>query len=256
MGSGPDVAARNRLYSAARREKIYQETIKRRAALQTAYRNRQSPIYRTLAVQNLGEIRSLDIAKTAYGMSSTAVVTCLNLIRVGSSFFNRLGRKIEMKSLHLKARVTPIRTIDAEDYARVIVVYDAQTNGANPAVTDVIQDTDQAGTNTTTAFSSANLNNRERFKILADWRLVLPSHTNTAGVITNIGMIDPVEPSFDIERYIKLKGLVTMFKADTAPAVVGDIATGGLFLITMGVNTAGTEGYELSCATRLRWYDK
>nr|UOF79006.1 capsid protein [Cressdnaviricota sp.] len=211
-------------------------------------------MYKAPAVK-LGEIKSLDESSLSQTLSATAQIYPLNLIRAGSSFFNRIGRKINLKSCHLKLYIVPIRTTAFPSYVRVMLVYDSQTNGALPAISDIIQDTDQGGGNTTDATSSANLNNRDRFKILTDWRIVLPSSTYTAGVITNPGFIDPVSTTFDLERYVKLKGLITQYKADSSPAVIGDIATGGLYLVTYGDAGAGNEGYRVEGSARLRYYD-
>ena len=203
----------------------------------------------------LGEIKALDMPYATYTLNATAVITPLNLIRAGSSFFNRIGRRIEMKSLHFKGLISPLRTVAAGDYVRVMIVYDSQTNGAPPNISDILQDTDQAGANSTNSYSSINLNNRDRFKVLCDYRIVLPSATVTAGVISNPGFIDPTAVSFDLERFIKLKGLPTYYKADSSPAVIGDIATGGLYLVTYGSIGAGSEGFQLVASTRLRYND-
>jgi len=203
-----------------------------------------------------GEIKSLDVPSSTYTLNSTAQITALNLIRAGTSFFNRIGRKINMKSLHVKLQLNPIRTVAATDYCRVMIVYDSQTNGSNPAIADIIQDTDQAGTNTTNAVSSANLNNRDRFRILCDWRLCLPSVTLTGGVQTNLGIQDVNESIVDLERFIPMKRLVTQFKADSSPAVIGDIATGGIFLVTLGGVASGFEGWQVVGSTSLRYLDQ
>lgn len=201
------------------------------------------------------EVKCVDLAGATYTLNSTVSITPINLIRAGSSFFNRIGRKVELKSLHLKGFVQPVRTIAAQDYVRIMIVYDAQTNGALPAISDIIQDTDQAGTNNTTSTSSANLNNRDRFRILCDYRIVTPSQTVTAGQVTTPGWIDPVTVFTDVERYMKLKGLHTVFKADSSPAVIGDIATGALYLVTYGGNASGAEGFNLYASLRLRYQD-
>lgn len=201
------------------------------------------------------EVKSVDLANAVYTLNTTALITPINLVRAGSSYFNRIGRRIEMKSCHLKFMLRPKQTIASTDYGRVMLVYDSQTNGAAPAISDVIQDTDQAGTNATSAFSATNLNNRDRFKVLADFRLPLPSITVTAGVQTNIGIIDPIEPMVDLERFVKLRGLPTLYKADSSPAVIGDIATGGLYLITYGGTAAASEGWEIVGTIRLRYKD-
>jgi len=200
------------------------------------------------------EVKSLDLTVST-SIDTTGSVQGLNFIRAGSSFFNRIGRRVELKSLMVKLQINPIRTMGTNDYMRIVIVYDRQTNGAAPAVADIIQDTDQAGTNTTNIFTDINLNNRDRFQIFMDKRISLPSLTLTAGVITNIGLIDPVSPHFIFTKFIKLGGELTQYKADSAPAVIGDIATGGLFMLVLGNQAAGAEGYSVLGKTRLRFND-
>jgi len=262
--------------STAGTKKRYQ----RSAAEQKAYKARQMAAMRDLAAlrrdpvalaqvigtntikpfrmqhfQGSGEIKSLDITSAQYGISTTATITPLNLIRAGSSFFNRIGRKVEFKSLHLKCFLTAVRTAGF-DYARIMVVYDSQTNGTLPAISDILQDCDQAGTNTTNSLASANLNNRDRFRIIMDERVVLPAVTVTAGVVTAEGSPDPIKKFIDLDRFIPLKGYTTQYKADSSPAVTGDIATGGLYFVTLGAQASGSEGYNAYMSSRLRYMDR
>lgn len=199
------------------------------------------------------EVYAVDLPLALYNMNTTAVITPLNLIRAGSSFNNRLGRKLEMINVRVVGQVLPIRTAVNNDYCRIMIIYDRQTNGALPAIADILQTTDQALANTTTSSSGANMNNRDRFLIIRDTRLQLPTLTDTAGVITNNGLIDPVSTTFNIDLFAKLPGLVTQYKADSAPAVIGDIASGGLYLVTFGAATAGTEGWAANLEVRLRY---
>jgi len=201
------------------------------------------------------ETKALDNPEAVVAINATGSVTTLNLIRAGNSFFNRIGRRIELKNLTLSLQILPKATSTTPEYARVIVVYDRQTNGAAPAVADILQTVDQAGANTTTSFSGINLNNRDRFRIFVDERIVLPTQSFAAGVITNPGFVDPVKTTFNIKRFVKLRGEVTQYKADSAPAVVGDIATGGLFLLLLSTAAAGAEGWQTLVETRIRYND-
>jgi len=201
------------------------------------------------------EKKALDIPNANYLCNQTAVITPLNLIRVGSTFCNRIGRKVEMKSIQLDGFFQVIRTLAAGDYLRVLIIYDRQTNGALPAIADILQDTDQATANTTNNLSHANVNNVDRFIILRDHRHVVPALTSTAGVITNPGFMDPVSPTLRISDYVKLKGLITQYKADSSPAVIGDIASGGLYMVTFGGNVAGAEAWQFTGTLRLRYVD-
>jgi len=197
-------------------------------------------------------------AGVALAMNTTGTVQCINLIQVGSSMFNRIGRKIEMRSIRLVCDIDTLmvtRATTTPGLGRIMVIYDRQTNGANPVITDFLQDTDQAGTNTTTSLSGLNMNNRERFVTLIDVKVTLPQATNTAGVLTNVFPNDLAIPT-RIDEFRKLKGLTTHYKADSNPAVIGDLSTGGLFIISLANNqAAGTELYSYDWNVRLKYTD-
>lgn len=237
----------------------------RKRAANTAVRLAQRVVRRAMAVSRpfpgqlralTPEVKALDVPVTTYAINQTAVITSINLVRIGSTFCNRIGRRIEMASLRLTGFINALRTTNDEDYARIMLIYDRQTNGAVPAIADILQTTDQAAANTTTAQSGLNLNNRDRFVVLRDMRILLPAVTVASGVITAPGIVDPIKPQNNIDMFVKLKGLVTQFKADSAPAVIGDIASGGLFLVTYGsAFAAGSEGFNLTAEMRLRFTD-
>jgi len=198
-------------------------------------------------------------AATYLALNTTGTIQCVNLIQVGSSMFNRIGRKIEMKSIRLVCDIETLNVTRATitpDIGRIMVIYDRQTNGANPAQADFLQDTDQAGTNYTTAFSGLNMNNRERFVTLIDKKLSLPQGTATAGVLTNVFPNDGLSIPAQFDEFRKLRGLTTHYKADSNPAVIGDISTGGLFIVSLGfAQTAGTELYRYQWNVRLKYTD-
>lgn len=199
--------------------------------------------------------KQVDTPIATYTLNSTGQITPLNLIQIGSSFYNRTGRRVELKSIETKGFITAIRTIAGSEYCRIIIVYDKQTNGSPPTTSDILQTTDQTGTNTTTSMSGINPNNIERFIIIKDMLLFLPSLTYNAGVITNAAPTDPITPTFNIEFFIKLEGLITQYKQDSSPSITGDIATGGLFLLTLGNQASGSEGYNATLENRLIYYD-
>lgn len=194
---------------------------------------------------------------TFLAMNSTGTIECINLIQVGSSMFNRIGRKIEMRSIRLVCDLSTINatraTIDSE-IGRIMVIYDRQTNGANPAMADFLQDTDQLGTNTTSPLGGINMNNRERFVTIIDKKITVPQATDTAGVLTNVFPNDIQIPT-RIDEFRKLRGLTTHYKADSNPAVIGDIATGGLFIISLAQQVAGNELFRFSYNVRLKYQD-
>lgn len=201
------------------------------------------------------EVKTLDFPKVTQEFSLAANFSTLNLVQVGTSFYQRIGRKISMKSLNFSGYIVATRTINAQDLGRVILLYDRQCNGALPLLADVLQNVDQTGAATTTSNSSINMNNRDRFLILRDMRIYLPSAQNAAGVVTNASPEDPIHDFGTIKFHVKLNGLLGQFKADSNPAVIGDIATGSLLLLVMGSQTAGNPGWSLVYETRLRYWD-
>lgn len=216
-----------------------------------------------------GEIKALVVSSStgapggaALACNNTGSIIPLNLIQAGSSFFNRIGRKIEMKSLLIELNITPVSAARSTgaDTLRILVIYDRQTNGAVPAISDILQDTEQNGTNTTVMTSNINLNNRDRFQIIRDVRVGLPAITNAATGVPTAAWPTMIQGTHSggmhIREYIKLGELVTQYKADSSPAVIGDIATGGLFLITFSGFGAGTEGFTIAeWNARLRYHD-
>lgn len=201
------------------------------------------------------EVKAVDLPAALYTLNTTQVITPLNLVAVGSSFFNRIGRRIEMKNIRITGSIETTNNASTDaDYCRIVIIYDRQTNGALPAFADIFQDTAQDGTNTNNSLSNVNLNNRDRFVILRDLRLFLPL-VSVTGSPTFFGAPDPVEPTYNIDLFVRLKGLVTQYKADSSPAVIGDIATGGLFLVTFGSKAVGSDSYRAHFSTRLRFND-
>jgi len=200
------------------------------------------------------EIKTLDQASGAItlNLNSTLNIQALNLIQTGSSFFNRIGRKIEMVSLYITGSIIGLRTAANSDYVRILVLYDRQTNGALPTATTVLSSYDQAGGTTTSNLVGMNPDERERFAVIMDERIFLPI---TATAPPSATGVDGVNTSFNIKRFFKLRNLLTHYKADSNPAVIGDIATGGLYICGIGAFAPGSEGYQAQLACRLRYKD-
>lgn len=207
------------------------------------------------------EVKSIDLPATTYNVVAPADIVCVNLIAPGSSFFNRIGRKIEMKNFRCVASISFIppqtpNTAFQSNYVRMLLVYDRQTNGSFPVISDILQTTDFAGTNTTTTYSGVNLNNRDRFSILRDTRIMLPTvvSSSSGNQLLGIDFADPTKPINNFDYFVKLKGLTTMYKADSAVPGIGDIATGGLYWILY--SDATSSPWICDVQMRLRYHDR
>nr|WAE42584.1 MAG: capsid protein [Cressdnaviricota sp.] len=220
-------------------------------------------ILQSARARHSAEVKTVDLtwaaSGTGWNLNSTAQITPINLIQAGSTFTNRVGRRIEMHSLHMTGAVTNIanRSTVANDYARIIIVYDRQPNGAVPSIGTIFASYDQTTTATTSVTSGVNPDERERFVVLMDQRMVLPPVSQaSAGVYGQTdGSIEGNKDVWSVNRFIKLRGLTTHFKADSSPAVIGDIATGSLLAITWGSINSGGEAFTYHYEARLRYKD-
>lgn len=172
----------------------------------------------------------------------------------GAAAFNRVGQKITLKSLRIRGCVTNILTA-VQQGGRILVVYDRQANAALPLWTDVIGAVTSAGAATTGIYDGNQLANRERFVILADEQMWLPSVTNTAGVLTNpgtINQVDKIGSMFNFERFIKLRDMSMQFN-NTNGGTFADIQTGSLSIFCVVQTTDSS--YNLAFTARTRYSD-
>lgn len=121
---------------------------------------------------NRGELKFHDLDISFAPLATNGNIhTSLNLVAGGSTESTRLGRKITVRSIHMRFRVTmPVRTdaSHATEIVRVMVMLDKQCNGAGP--------TGMLTADTWDAFNE--LANKNRFRTLYERTLAL----NTAGV--------------------------------------------------------------------------
>jgi len=197
---------------------------------------------------------------------------CLNNVAEGAGGQQRVGRRINMKSILIRfAHITGEMNSDLNNAAIIVrfaLVYDAQCNssGAAPAAQDLFAGLIRS--NSTPAYypcAPLNLNNRDRFLILKDKIYIL----NCNRSLGNMGQAATVQsnqvgymPSF-MQWYVNLRGLETIFSGTTSDAnSLGftNITTGSLFLfvecVEMSVVGASTDEPGIwNVSSRLRYYD-
>lgn len=181
-------------------------------------------------------------------VNATGYVQLVGAVQQGASINQRIANEIQMLSVYVNGQFVVTGNANTQmDYARIMLVYDRQpatTAGTVPGISEILQSTDQAGTNTTTSHSGMNVVNRKRFLVLMDERFSLPGVLATAS-----------EPSiaqdYKIKRYIKLRSLETEFKGTASPMTVGNVASGAYYFVTIGAEASGGESF--SFAPELRW---
>lgn len=191
------------------------------------------------------ELKFFDLQITNFTLDYDATAPLntnpLNAMAAGTDYNLRLSRRICNKSLTITYCIAATASAtntqpDKSDFARMLIVYDLQSNGATPAVADVLQ-------STSIPFDSVlednNLNNRARFLTLYD--KFHPISTGCAPVYRR--------------AYIKLGGLESTFNAATAG--VGSMNTGAIWCFVFSARTtfAQNAGPILQFHSRLRFTD-
>lgn len=202
------------------------------------------------------EIKAIDIPNANNAFRTPGVannIILLNGIQAAAGFFNRIGARCEMKNLHIRGNIQNIAT-GLVSTLRMIIVYDRQPTGALPVITDILQARDQTGAVTTTGNSEINLDNRDRFTIVRDVEWYAPPVTNTAGVLTNGPNFPGEDAQFDVNIFIKLRGLGVHFKSTSNPTTIVDIATGALYAAFVSSNA--DNAWAANVSFRLRFDDK
>ncbi len=108
-----------------------------------------------------GELKFLDTVVTDTPITAAMVIQNLTVIAEGNGESQRVGRKVTIKSVHIKGVMTLIPATDAantSDKVFGMLVQDMQTNGAAFTALDLID------TNVIASFR--NLANSGRFKVL------------------------------------------------------------------------------------------
>jgi len=214
-----------------------------------------------------GEIKGIDITNAttpttntlvAWTLNSTPKISPLNLITIGSSAWNRIGRKVSLKSVRVRGFITTTGNANAltvPSYHRFLIIYDKQPNGALPVLGDIFLDQSSVAADSSVSLvtSGLNLNNRDRFEIIMDKQHVLGPIT-AGGANENAGFTDG-DAFGCVDWFYKLKNRETHYKADSSPAVIGDISTGCLFMVTFANYAAGGECYAFNASIRLRYSD-
>lgn len=214
------------------------------------------------------ELKSMDFVITETQISTIVsgggggtTQWCLNDVIQGAAFYNRIGNKIEMKSLEVRLPIIPSSTTNTSgttEYIRAIIYYDAQPNGQFPAIADVLSSYAADGTITSGSIDFLNMNNRERFKVFMDVAVNLGQiSNNTATSECQLALLDTNRTETNIHRYIRMKRLVCNYKASAGTVgSIGDIATGAinLLIFSNAFNQASTST-SFQLRSRLRYYD-
>lgn len=211
----------------------------------TAKRFKPTPNYQSMAFVSAQQLRNagargmrlekkvVDIAPTQYSPETTGTqLQLLNGCIAGSQNYNRIGRKIHMKSLQIHGEIHNTDASSGPVVVRLLIVYDKQSNGAAPTLAMIITSQTIAGATSSSVFDMVNLDNRDRFEIIRDKYYPLGVIDNTATQTYANGPGNCV-----VNEFIPLGGRETTYNAGTA-GTVGDIQSGALYMFLVSNQTA------------------
>lgn len=183
------------------------------------------------------ELKTID-TESYVTSTSSGVLYLLSGVAQGTDYTQRIGRKINMKSLLMRVSMNPNSgtTSNVGDFVRMLIIYDAQANGTAPAVTDVLQ--------TANYLSPMNLNNRDRFKIISEKLVSMNPAVFTSGSLTNG---NAQNKSYEIYKKIYLDEVFS-----NTTALIGSIASGSIYLLIIAAAATAT-GVGWNC--RIRFSD-
>lgn len=148
----------------------------------------------------------------------------LNGVAQGTDYTNRLGRKVMWRSLLIRMEIvakTPASyNLAAGQMLRILIVLDKQSNGSQPASSDILAD----GGGGIVTTSLTNLQNRERFVIIVDKMVRFPGQYYDGSRLTTVGGgIPPI-----VFKFFKKMMLPTVYNG--TGATYGNITTNSLWL--------------------------
>lgn len=190
------------------------------------------------------EKKALDTTLTAIvvvtGTGAANHTTVLNAPLLGTERYNRIGRRIQLKSAHVHIEFTPAVVLQNAT-TMFCLVWDLEA-GALPALGSLYADVDSAGTATNTVLSHVNLDNSKRYRILRK------KMVETRAV--------QVAPQFEQDLAfwswdVKLDEITQFSGGNTG--TIADIVNGALVLGYWSNAAADTGTFNASC--RIRYYD-
>lgn len=165
------------------------------------------------------------------GSAAWTAGTLLNPIAQGTTANQRVGRKVTMLSVMIRYAVALASTSTGGSPIRFKVVYDKQSNGAAPAITDIV---------TVDTFTAPNnLDNSDRFVTLID-KITAPI---SAGSETSVAAVEKASMSLE-----------TMFTG-TAGAIA-NILSGSVYIFAAQDSAIATANATFSYISRIRFTDQ
>lgn len=200
------------------------------------------------------EYKRSGIAVASTGITvAGGLLYCLNVLSQGDGSTNRDGNKVQFKNLSIRYSIIPHDQNPHPCYVRVIMFCTKDTEGVNPANTDIL-------TSTTSALCiNAHRLLLESNNIFVFYDKVHNVRATTGAMsVYNGATVDNDEPVSlaasrgVFKRYFKRLNLITNYSLGNA-GTVADISSGGLHIMVITDATSNPPNF--SAEVRLRFID-
>lgn len=208
-----------------------------RSALVSAARMYSRP------ARDVGELKFLDTAHSDGTLAANMTFYNPMVVPQGTTESSRDGRKITIKSLHIRGHATLLNATDVTNTSTIMrmrVVLDKQCNGAQFTATDLLE--------SDAINSFANLANRGRFVTLIDrvMSFSCPGATATGGAYSFGEIIRPISINLKCNYPIEYDNSVTT-------GAIGSVRSNYLCIV---LQTSTGELISISFTSRIRYTDK
>ena len=200
------------------------------------------PIYRgfTPRAFSRGEWKFKDI-NIAVDINTTEVATLLTGLAPGNGASDRIGTKVDWRSLEIRLRSEATATTGITQFCRWMIVLDRQANGVAPTLAQIL-----LAASTT---APRNLANRKRFKIITD------KAYHIGGVLNGAGTGASVPNCRYFKKYLKFRRPITTEYNTGVAGTIADIATNSIYLMALGTSGVGDTDASLAGYIRMRYTD-
>jgi hypothetical protein len=179
--------------------------------------------------------------------STTLAQYELNALVVGADSFQRVGKKINMHKLKLRGCFVPNGTNPINDFCRLMLVYDRQSNSV-PVFGSYVEGNDNLGNSSITVYDDYNVDYEDRFIVLKDLKIGFPQVTGASSYAST--SLTDYGSRTTLDWDINLRNLETLY-----PQGGSSPTTGALWLVMMGENSAATAPVSLKWNATLYYTD-
>lgn len=172
----------------------------------------------------------LNIAATQSPTTAAPVIQLINGLQLGNTASQRQGQQLKSTNINLRGKLSVNNSaVGGSSQARIMLVYDRQSNGSVFSITDLLENG--------AVWSFRTMGYKKRFKVLADHTYQMVNNTNTEQQIV------------DLSAVLDLRTIYNTGNTGT----ISDIDTGSLYLVL--ISDEATYGPELQYQLRYRWVD-